>query len=96
MAFHYYTGSDISEQREPAFWRREPRWPIGTFDGPDKMAKQEIGHGHDKMAMAGNCQNGNGRSRRQAGKAIVGFGICKENAKNPNGIGQFLTKVKIP
>ena len=84
MAFHYYTGSDISEQREPAFWRREPRWPIGTFDGPDKMA------------MAGNCQNGNGRSRRQAGKAIVGFGICKENAKNPNGIGQFLTPVKIP
>lgn len=84
MAFHYYTGSDISEQREPAFWRREPRWPIGTFDGPAKMAKQEIGHGHDKMAMA------------MAGKAIVGFGICKENAKNPNGIGQFLTKVKIP
>lgn len=38
MAFHYYTGSDISEQREPAFWRREPRWPIGTFDGPAKMA----------------------------------------------------------
>ena len=49
MAFHYYTGSDISEQREPAFWRREPRWPIGTFDGPDKMAKQGIA----KMAMAG-------------------------------------------
>ena len=46
MAFHYYTGSDISEQREPAFWRREPRWPIGTFDGPATMA------------MAGNCQNG--------------------------------------
>lgn len=56
MAFHYYTGSDISEQREPAFWRREPRWPIGTFDGPAKMAMAGIG---------------NGRSRRQAGKAII-------------------------
>lgn len=72
MAFHYYTGSDISEQREPAFWRREPRWPIGTFDGPDKMA------------MAGNCQNGNGRSREGHNKNP---GICKENPKNPDRIG---------
>lgn len=52
MAFHYYTGSDISEQRDPAFWRREPRWPIGTFDGPAKMAKQGIGHGRS-MRQAG-------------------------------------------
>ncbi len=83
MAFHYYTGSDISEQREPAFWRREPRWPIGTFDGPAKMAKQEIGNGHDKMAMAG--------------KAIIK--ILEYARKIPKiliGWGNFLTQVKIP
>lgn len=82
MAFHYYTGNDISEQREPAFWRREPRWPIGTFDGPCQNGKagdrqwqeQEAGReGHNKNP-----------------------GICKENPKNPDRMEQFLTNVKIP
>lgn len=72
MAFHYYTGSDISEQREPAFWRREPRWPIGTFDGPARMAKQEIGNGRE------------GHNKNP--------GICKENPKNPDRIGQFFNQ----
>ena len=69
MAFHYYTGSDISEQREPAFWRREPRWPIGTFDGPAKMA------------MAGDRQ----WQEQEAGREGYNKnpGICKENPKIP-------------
>lgn len=81
MAFHIIIQvAIISEQREPVFWRREPRWPIGTFDGPAKMA------------MAGNWQ------WQEAGREghNKNSGICKENPKNPDMMGQFLTNVKNP
>ena len=79
MAFHYYTGSDISEQREPAFWRREPRWPIGTFDGPAKMAKQGIGNGRSMRQWQEHEASRGGHNKileyaRKIPKILTGWG----------------------